>query len=438
MSDFQELIRSFPKTREYVRDFFVYGFKTRNEFKEKSPRTYDNERRRLESWLAPYIQKDYVSGGANISLAIDSNLLDTNPLFQVWKTKSFTDNDIVLHFLLLDLLQDGHARTVEEIADGLLSEYEVLFDVQTVRRKCNTYEKEGLLAREKIGKKAVFSLDTSLALWLQSHENMLDALSFYQMAGIFGIVGNVLSGQLDHQNHTFRVKHSFFVHTLEDEILYALLDAMRQKQAVRLETKSTRNETINTACCIPLQIFISTRSGRRFLCGYVAKSRRFTCFRLDGIRQVSVTKWPGSPGAEAEHDGKAGYDDRAGHDSKTEYDDLLARLMRNRKYLWGVSFQGPEKRHLDTLSMTVQIEEPGELYIVDRLKREGRGGSVTKMAPGIYLYETEVFDCNEMLPWIRTFTGRILSLECTDKSVEQRFYRDLQTMYRMYQIEKNS
>ncbi len=34
MSDFHELIKSFPKTREYVRDFFVYGFKSRNDFKE--------------------------------------------------------------------------------------------------------------------------------------------------------------------------------------------------------------------------------------------------------------------------------------------------------------------------------------------------------------------------------------------------------------------
>ena len=139
MSDFQELIKSFPKTREYVRDFFVYGFKTRQEFTEKSPRTYDNERRRLESWLAPYVQKDYVPNGANISLAIDSSLLDTNPLFRVWKTKSFTDNDITLHFLILDLLQDGQARTAEEITDSLLSEYEALFDIQTVRRKCNAY-----------------------------------------------------------------------------------------------------------------------------------------------------------------------------------------------------------------------------------------------------------------------------------------------------------
>ncbi len=161
MSDFQELIKSFPKTREYVRDFFVYGFKTREEFREKSPRTYDNERRRLESWLGDYVRKDYVSKGsnisqgANISLAIDSNLLDTNPLFQVWKTKSFTDNDIVLHFLILDLLSDSRELTAEEITEHLLAEYEALFDVQTVRRKCNAYEKEGLLQKKKVGKTAM-------------------------------------------------------------------------------------------------------------------------------------------------------------------------------------------------------------------------------------------------------------------------------------------
>ena len=157
MSDFHELIKNFSKTREYVRDFFVYGFKSRNEFKDKSPRTYDNERRRLESWLGPYVQKDYASNGSNISLAIDSSLLDTNPLFRVWKTKSFTDNDIVLHFLILDLLRDGKALTVEAITDSLLRQYGTLFDIQTVRRKCNAYEKEGLLQKEKSGKTVVYS-----------------------------------------------------------------------------------------------------------------------------------------------------------------------------------------------------------------------------------------------------------------------------------------
>lgn len=410
MSDFQELIKSFPKIREYVRDFFVYGFKTRNDFTDKSPRTYDNQRRRLESWLSPYVRKDYVQEGSNLSLAIDSNLLDTNPLFQVWKTKSFTDNDIVLHFLILDLLQDGRTLTAEEITDCLLAEYETLFDIQTVRRKCNAYAKEGLLCKQKMGKSVVFSLDNTLADWLKSNENIKDALAFYQMAGNFGIIGNVLSEQLDFHNQTFRVKHSFFVHTLEDEILFDLLDAMNKKSVVMLEIKSSKRDMTNTAACVPLQIFTSTRSGRRFLCGYLATSRRFSCFRLDTIKKVSSS-------------GESG-----------DYDELLTKLKQNQPQLWGVSFQGTERHHLDTLTMAIRALEPTENYIVERLKREGRGGTVTRIARNIYRYEITVFDCNEMLPWIRTFIGRILSLKCTAKSVEKRFYADLDAMYRMYAI----
>ena len=244
MSDFQELIKSFPKIREYVRDFFVYGFKTRNDFKERSPRTYDNQRRRLESWLGPYVRKDYTPGGANLSLAIDSNLLDTNPLFQVWKTKSFTDNDVVLHFLILDSLQDGKTFTAEEITDTLLSKYDALFDVQTVRRKCNTYAKEGLLQKQKTGKTVVFFLDNTLTHWLRINENIHDALAFYQMAGNFGIIANMLSEHLDTQNSTFHVKHSFFVHTLEDEILLELLQAMEKQFRIDVEIKSSKNESV--------------------------------------------------------------------------------------------------------------------------------------------------------------------------------------------------
>ncbi len=412
MSDFHELIKSFPKTREYVRDFFVYGFKTRTEFKHKSPRTYDNERRRLESWLSPFVHKDHLSNGANISLAIDSNLLDTNPLFRVWKTKSFTDNDIVLHFFILDLLQDGGKMTAEEITDDLLTEYEAFFDIQTVRRKCNAYQKEGLLQKQRKGKTVVYSLDTSLAQWLKSNETILDALAFFQLAGNLGMIGNQLTDQFDYQNQTFRVKHSFFVHTLEDEILLDLLNIIHQQKSAALEIKSSKKGIINTTYCVPLQIFISTRSGRRFLCAYIDRSKRFTCFRLDTIKKVTPLE-------------------------KTEaYEELQTKLNRNRRQLWGVSFQGRERHHLDKLTMTIQVFEPKESYIVDRLRREGRGGTVTKTAPNIYQYEIEVFDCNEMLPWIRTFIGRILSLECSAKSVERRFYEDLQTMYQTYQIEE--
>ncbi len=410
MSNFQELIGSFPKTREYVRDFFVYGFKSRDEFKDKSPRTYDNERRRLECWLAPYVRKDYAANGSNISLAIDSNLLDVNPLFQVWKTKSFTDYDITLHFLILDLLQNGEALTADEITCRLLSAYDTLFDTQTVRRKCNAYVKAGLLEKQKSGKAVGYFLDNTLAHWLKLHKDVYDALAFYQIAECFGIVGNVLTDQLDFCNGSFRVKHSFCVHTLEDEILLDLLEAMNRKSSVQLTIKGTRGGNTVTTACIPLQIFVSTRSGRRFLCGYMSGSRRFSCFRLDSIKTVTLLE------------------------KSDRFDEYREQLDRNRSHIWGVSFQGSEGQHLERLTMTVQVNEPYDHYIVERLMREGRGGIVTRIKPDVYQYETTVFDCNEMLPWVRTFIGRILSLECTAKSVERRFYQDLSIMYHMYEI----
>ena len=43
---YSELIKDFKRIRLYLRDFYVYGFKVRGEFTEKSARSYDNERRR--------------------------------------------------------------------------------------------------------------------------------------------------------------------------------------------------------------------------------------------------------------------------------------------------------------------------------------------------------------------------------------------------------
>lgn len=48
---FNELIKNFDNIRQLMRDFYVFGFKSRADFADKSARSYDNERRRIESWL---------------------------------------------------------------------------------------------------------------------------------------------------------------------------------------------------------------------------------------------------------------------------------------------------------------------------------------------------------------------------------------------------
>ena len=410
MSEFKELIKSFPKTREYVRDFFVYGFKTREEFKDKSPRTYDNERRRIESWLSGFVQRDYTPKGKNISLAIDSNLLDTNPLYRVWKTKSFTTNDIMLHFCLLDFLSVEEGKSIEAITDGILDGYGVFFDTQTVRRKCNDYLKEGLLLKEKQGKELLYKKAGDFKTILQQYPGLGTALKFYHFVSPCGILGDTILDTLSLKNTLFRVKHSFFVHTLEDEILLQILETIQQHRRAHFHIRSTKNQQESIHPGIPLQIFTSTRTGRRFLCIYSEKSSRFTCIRIDAIKKVTPS------------------------DTVTDYEELREKLQRNHAYTWGVSFQNGQNQRSQHVKLTLYIHEQAEQYILTRLEREGKEGKITHVRRNIYTYETDVFDANEMLPWIRTFTGRIVELKSDSPMLEKRFYQDMNTMYQMYGI----
>ena len=411
MSEFKELIKSFSKSREYVRDFFVYGFKTRDEFGGWSSRTYDNERRRLESWLSGYVRHDYTSKGKNIYLSIDSNLLDTNPLYRVWKAKSFTDNDIMLHFYILDYLLKSQGQTADEIADGLLDNYDKVFDSQIVRRKCNQYTAEGMLVKEKSGKEVRYCLAPPFQKLLTAHPGMENAIKLYQLSSPLGIVGNTIMDTASLRNDLFRIKHNFFVHTLEDEMLLPILQAMHEHKSVFLHIKGTKSENLLEAEGVPLKIFTSTRTGRRYLCLYLPNKKRFTNIRMDAVKAVKI------------------------EEPYPNYETIREKLEKNKESAWGVSFQNGNCQHSEHVKLTLHINEANEKYILNRLRREGKGGILERTAPDTFTYEIEVFDANEMLPWIRTFIGRIVSIESDCPQLKERFQRDLSTMYRMYSKE---
>ena len=47
-------------------------------------------------------------------------------------------------------------------------------------------------------------------------------------------------------------------------------------------------------------------------------------------------------------------------------------------------------------------------------------------------FTAEVYDTLEMLPWIRTFIGRIVKFECDSEAARRRFYEDLEEMRALY------
>ena len=160
---YHELIKNFSRIRDYMKEFYVYGFKSRGGYTQKSARSYDDEKRRVESWLGDYMSFKRTPEGKNVFLSIDSRAVPRNPLFAAWKSKSFTDGDITLHFLLMDILADperpltlaGITERIDELLSNLPDPR--LYDESTVRKKLKEYAEEGIVRTEKKGKAVLYS-----------------------------------------------------------------------------------------------------------------------------------------------------------------------------------------------------------------------------------------------------------------------------------------
>ena len=189
---YSELVKSFERIRNYMREFYVYGFKSRDEYGMKSARSYDNERRRIESWLGDYMSFHQESSGKKVFLSMDSRRVPCNPLYKAFKAKSFTDKDITLHFYIMDLLADGSALSSKEIVDRINDDYlshfngDFSLDESTVRKKLKEYEDIGLLQSEKIGREVIYrrsgALYLQLAQWARLPTNCLPAKDLQQHA----------------------------------------------------------------------------------------------------------------------------------------------------------------------------------------------------------------------------------------------------------------
>lgn len=412
MSGFSELIKNFDKTRDYIRDFFIYGFKVRNEFTGKSTRTYDDEKRRAESWLGDIFRYDSTRRGKQVSITVDSGHISENPLYSAYYSKSFTDNDIKLHFMLMDIL-NGKKLNVHEITEALNSAYGQLFDEQTVRNKLKEYVLEGIILCEKKGRADIFTLspDTAESFFSQ-YKGLEDAVKFFSESPVFGVVGNSILKTAGLKNDIFLNKHNYIVHTLEDIVLLDLLHIMEEKRLAVITNFGKGGKASETEG-VPLKIYSSSQTGRRYVVMYLPKFRRFNSFRLDYIKSVRPLE------------------------IYSEYDSYAEKLRRCEEKCFGVSFGERSGEGAGGIfRMVLKINEETEGFVLERLEREKRCGNIRRIGDGLFEYTAEVFDVNEMMTWVKTFIGRIVSAESTSKQITDKLYRDIARMKRIYRREE--
>ena len=404
---YQELIKNFEKVRAYLREFYVYGFKSRTEYDKKSARSYDDERRRVESWLGEYMGFTQTLEGKNVFLSVDSRVTKTNPFYKAWKAKSFTDGDITLHFAIFDVLYDPSIqKTLTELIEDIDERLDsaLAFDESTLRKKLKEYESEGIIRIEKEGRKVLYSRAPQIDI-----SQLTDVADFFSEAAPCGVIGSFLQERLPEHEERFAFKHHYITQAMDSAVMETLFEAIRLRRYVTIDNLGKRAGEIKTVRLVPLKIYISAQNGRQNLIAFHERGNRIGSYRLDYITKVKI------------------------EEPCEEFERFREILKRAESHMWGVNCKW-NPNQTEHVEFELRVGE-NEQFIVQRLEREKRCGFVERVDETHYRYVAEVYDTTEMIPWIRTFLSRITKMNFSNRTAENQFKADIEEMYRMYGIE---
>lgn len=430
---YSELIKNFDNIRGYMRDFFLYGFKTREEYDRKSARSYDNERRRIQSYLGHLISFRQTPSGKNAFISLEGRSVTHNPLYQAFKAKSFTNKDITLHFLLLDILS-GNSYSLKDILRIMDTEYltafqnPISFDESTLRKKLKEYEELGIVVSEKSGRTVTYRLSENEICLAEYKE----AIRFFTEESPLGVIGSYLEDRMqadaekayptgrndengkclsdknDCAGKYLTFKNHYIMNAYDAEITELILQGIHEKRLLEITSFSRGDAGVKQQTVIPYKLYVSTQGGRNYLFCMDADNLRPYSLRVDYIQK-----------------GKAG-------EVCVDYDRLLKVCERAGEHMWGVSCA--KYRRYEHIEMDIYVGTD-EAFIVRRLEREKRCGTVSKVDEETYRFSADVLDAYEMMPWIRTFFGRIKAIRCDNEDVKNQIKIDMVKMLKQYEDE---
>lgn len=399
-------IKNIEEVRDYARTFFVYGLKTKSELTEEfnvSVHTVENNMRNMGDWFQECLQTRKIGGSRKQVKYISLNCRDhsVNPLYKMWKACSFTTNDIVFFFFLLNYLS-GREEPV-----SFAELYEKYYDIHRTdgfqRNSAQWWLKNkgipsGIIVKAKRGK---YRLAPNVDL-----SGIQDFLQYYSEIAPGGVVGSFVLDKYDTCISPFGFKQHYIGQAFDCEIICNILLAIRNSVTISL-SYLTRDKTNIEAMVFPVKVYSSTQNGRQYLIAWDRDKEGFSDYRLDRIKKITVL-----------------------NNICGDAEIILAKYEQVKKYIWGVSFGNGEVVHVE---FDVKVAE-NEAYIIKRLIREKRCGTVAPVenCPGVIRFSADVYDAREMFPWIRTFICRIVKLKISDHELEKLFWDSISEMYEIY------
>lgn len=415
------LIRDFENIRAILRDIYIFGCFSRDDFIEKqgiSGRKYDKEQRRISAYLPKkFIQKRRVDKKVLLHCSYNSMDSRTNYLADTYRNKSFTALDVMAFFFVQQLLSSTEEMTASEILDALpLLNENAIFTKDNLRVKLDELVEKGFISARKQGRMVRYRLSEDIWSVFEDDE-LIDICTYLQfmknvspleMPYYFVYDKLALYLQVERklniaEYEVFSFKHNHLFNSLDNDIL---LDILRSKKQCVLLTISfyTQKNDINV---IPGEVIHDSVYGRQYLSCYDIGSEKETIIRIDKINRVSCGRKMNA----SEKKKASGLNSRSSKSwctSKTEH--------------------GPEEIVIHFI-----FDEEKEPFILRRIVNEGHGGTVSQIDKDIFEFRLQVEDPDEMIPWIRSFGERARVISSGSRETEKKIAEDWKKALEKYE-----
>ncbi len=420
------LIRDYDNIRRILRDIYIYGCFSRDDFIEMgiSGRKYDNEQRRINAYLPEgFVRKRRVNKKVQYYCIYDfdeagSSFLAENYLVETYRNKSFTMLDVMSYFYVLGILNENPDLTLNDILAQIPNtNEEALFTKDNLRIKLIELEERGMIRSYSSGRSVKYCLTDDIwaefdiaelkdiYLFLDFARNAMPLeMPYVYLQRKLGMYLRV-KGEQDIPEGILQFKHNHLFNVLDNEVMLGLLSAIQNRQIAFIK-RTDSNEQVEI---IPIKIIHDCTYGRQYIYCIDFQTHSIPMMiRLDKIDSVTS-------GSELD---------------ESQYTNIIESKYGEEE-CWCTSGLG-EKLH--KIIINVFIDEKKEEYILRRLYREGHGGSITKLSDGYYEYEIEVRDPLEMIPWIRSFGEHMKVVEDDGTLLKEKLANDWKKAIEKYSI----
>lgn len=397
--------KKLEKVRYYIRDFFINGYKNKDIYKETENignSTFANRTKTI-GFILNDIADFRIGSNSVYRIMFNQSSVSENPFHQVLKYKSAPESSIQRYFVILSALNKNrvHGVTANDIQyylDGLDEYYDEKDQHSIIATDLKKLLKKTIIRKSK---SCYYINETTGLENILSGNSFKNMLLFYSEVSQFSVIGSFIQdklacdGGVKHSESVFKYKDRFISQTLDDAVKLDVLEALKNNSFLKI-----KDDCGVKFICKPLCFFISFKTGREYVFYFNTEDSNFKSIRLDKISEI--TKF----------------------NSTVEFD---AEQQINNYYWCPPYIETDSKEHVEC---RIKIDK-NEKDAYERLINEKRNAELENDGETVKL-TVDTNDIKNTLFFLKSFTGRIIELDCSNKNEQQSFIRDIDEALALY------